>query len=220
MLKEFLLSIRLVKYGLQYKLQLALTAVFAIIGILIEWFYKGKSFLGGFYFFMSAIFIFQLIISMDTSTLIQSSSKKRSFQLRYPYIASAPFIILVYTISVIILAVNADYSSLEAIYMQSKNALGLALALFFTTIYLGLCYKYMIASSIAFVFVMIPLLSALQLPLEIYNRIFAIQLVPAIILGYVIVIGGIALSYLFARLLYRKPLSELAFKSAFSKRSK
>ena len=77
MLKDIKLGFKLLKYGYRLKLNVIMLVFFAIFGIASEIFSKGTSIIGGVYFMMSGMFTFQLIMSMDVSELIQSTSLKK-----------------------------------------------------------------------------------------------------------------------------------------------
>lgn len=78
MLKDIKLGFKLLKYGYKLKLNVIMLVFFAIFGIASEIFSKGTSIIGGVYFMMSGMFTFQLIMSMDVSELIQSTSLKKA----------------------------------------------------------------------------------------------------------------------------------------------
>jgi hypothetical protein len=80
MLKDIKLGFKLLRYGYKLKLNVIMLVFFAIFGIASEIFSKGTSIIGGVYFMMSGMFTFQLIMSMDVSELIQSTSLKKKPQ--------------------------------------------------------------------------------------------------------------------------------------------
>lgn len=217
MIKELINDIKmgfaLTKYGLKLKLQLGMAAVFFILGIVIDVNSKGSTYLGGFYIVLAGMFIFQCIISMDASTLIQSSGYKKKMQIRYPYAAVIPLVVGFYTIIVIVHGIMAQnpmdgLTAAQNYDRQVTYLFAMNLLLFATLLYFGLCYKYFIVGML--------MLFAVVFPLTIFISNFqewivnTFTLTSAIIMGYVLMAVGFAVSILLANVFYRKPLSRLA----------
>lgn len=78
MLKDIKLGFKLLRYGYKLKLNVIMLVFFAVFGIASDIMSKGTTIIGGVYFMMSGMFTFQLIMSMDVSELIQSTSLKKS----------------------------------------------------------------------------------------------------------------------------------------------
>lgn len=220
MKKDFLLAIKLMKYGLSVKLELSLGLICLIAGILIDIKSKGSTYIGGFYISLSCLFLFQLIMSMDISTLVQSSAYKRKIQVVLPYLFAVPAILLAFTL-IIILHISfihsgvEGYSASENFMIQTNYILLLSIVLGIVMIYFGFCYKYFVASSV----ILVVVISAAMLiaNTEVFRSIC--QSLPlTIVVSYLILIAGIALSCLFSALLYRKKLSRIAF-SGFNKKA-
>lgn len=77
MLKDIKLGFKLLRYGYKLKLNVIMLVFFAVFGIASDIMSKGTTIVGGIYFMMSGMFTFQLIMSMDVSELIQSTSLKK-----------------------------------------------------------------------------------------------------------------------------------------------
>ena len=77
MLKDIKLGFKLLRYGYKLKLNVIMFVFFAVIGIASDIMSKGTSIIGGVYFMMCGMFTFQLIMSMDVSELIQSTSLEK-----------------------------------------------------------------------------------------------------------------------------------------------
>ena len=82
-IKDIKMGFTLSKYGLKVKLQLGMAAFFFAIGVVVDIVSKGSSYIGGFYIILAGMFIFQCIISMDASTLIQSSGYNDDYQMHF-----------------------------------------------------------------------------------------------------------------------------------------
>lgn len=217
MLKNFIhdtkIGLTLTKYGIKAKMQFAMATLFFIIGVIVDIFSNGSSYIGGFYVVLSGMFIFQSIISIDASTLIQSSGYKKKIQVAYPYYAIIPIVTVFYTIIVIVhakmagstmggLTVEENYNR-QVVYLFAMNAL-----LFVTLVYFGVCYKYFIVGMILLLIAVLPLSMATFAEEEWICAHFTLSQV--IIIGYVLMIVGFIVSILISKLLYRKPLSKVA----------
>lgn len=88
MLKDIKLGFKLLRYGYKLKLNVIMFVFFAVIGIASDIMSKGTSIIGGVYFMMCGMFTFQLIMSMDVSELIQSTSLKKKLQIYIPVMSS------------------------------------------------------------------------------------------------------------------------------------
>lgn len=213
MKKDFLLAVKLMKYGLSVKLELALGLICLIAGIFTDIKLKGSSFIGGFYISLSFLFLFQLLLSIDVSTLVQSSAYKKKIQLVLPYLFVIPAILLTFTLTIILhIALIRrgveGYSDSENFLMQTNYILLLSIMLGIVMIYFGFCYKYFVVSTVILIFVIIAVEAIANIGM--FHRIC--QSLPlTIAVSYLILIAGIALSCLFSALLYRKKLSQVAF---------
>ena len=88
MLKDIKLGFKLLRYGYKLKLNVIMLVFFAVFGIASDIMSKGTTIIGGVYFMMSGMFTFQLIMSMDVSELIQSTSLKKKLQIYIPVMSS------------------------------------------------------------------------------------------------------------------------------------
>ena len=101
MLKDIKLGFKLLRYGYKLKLNVIMFVFFAVIGIASDIMSKGTSIIGGVYFMMCGMFTFQLIMSMDVSELIQSTSLKKKLQIYIPVLSSTVINLVVFTFLVI-----------------------------------------------------------------------------------------------------------------------
>ena len=97
MLKDIKLGFKLLRYGYKLKLNVIMFVFFAVIGIASDIMSKGTSIIGGVYFMMCGMFTFQLIMSMDVSELIQSTSLKKKLQIYIPVMSSTVINLVVFT---------------------------------------------------------------------------------------------------------------------------
>ena len=218
MINKIKTGIMLCRYGFSFKSNVAGALIFMVLGIVMQInMINGMSFLGSMYIVLSAVFMYQLICSVTISTMIQTSGYKKQLQTLIPTITSVPFMMLMYTVCVIMYYFMKSGSEEYAI----KNLLLTAIFVFFMEIYTGTAYKYfvvslgvMLVSIYAFMFnsdrimeMLMTVLSSLSL-----NSFGAV-----IVIGYVAIIVGGVLEYLLSCLFYKKPLSKMAFGAALKR---
>lgn len=218
MINKIKTGIMLCRYGFSFKSNVAGALIFMVLGIVMQTnMINGMSFLGSMYIVLSAVFMYQLICSVTISTMIQTSGYKKQLQTLIPTITSVTFMMLMYTVCVIMYYFMKSGSEEYAI----KNLLLTAIFVFFMEIYTGTAYKYfvvslgvMLVSIYAFMFnsdrIMEKLMTVLSsLSLNSFGAV--------IVIGYVAIIVGGVLEYLLSCLFYKKPLSKLAFGAALKK---
>lgn len=217
MIKDFIrdsmMGFKLAKYGLKVKMQIGMALLFFTLGVVIDVMSRGASYLGGFYIVLAGMFVFQCIISMDASTLIQSSGYKRKIQVSYPYYAVIPLVLLFYTILAVAHGIMAgmpmdgltaaENYDRQILYFFSMNTL-----LFAMLVYFGLCYKYFILGMIVLMAAVFPLSMGFYKYEALIISTFSLSGV--IIMGYILIIVGFAISILISKALYRKEMSRLA----------
>lgn len=218
MINKIKTGIMLCRYGFSFKSNVAGALIFMVLGIVMQInMINGMSFLGSMYIVLSAVFMYQLICSVTISTMIQTSGYKKQLQTLIPTITSVPFMMLMYTVCVIMYYFMKSGSEEYAI----RNLLLTAIFVFFMEIYTGTAYKYfvvsmgvMLVSIYAFMFnsdrIMEKLMTVLSsLSLNSFGAV--------IVIGYVAIIVGGVLEYLLSCLFYKKPLSKMAFGAALKR---
>lgn len=208
MLKDIKLGFKLLKYGYKLKLNVIMLVFFAIFGIASEIFSKGTSIIGGVYFMMSGMFTFQLIMSMDVSELIQSTSLKKKLQIYIPVLASTVINLILFTIFVVervVLIQMGVADKTQIIYTLFM----LDVILLITYLYTSICYKYFV---LGFILFMVMFMAAFM---GFADTIAALGLPVIALFGYIAIFVGGALEILIGELLYKKPLSEFAFRGFF-----
>lgn len=190
--------------------------VILALGIVAEISSKGTSFLGGFYLMMTGMFAYQLIMSMDISEMVQSSAAKRKLQVGLPVVASTVVYLASYTfllVERVILIYQNPQSKEELLYTL------FTILLIMITVYIfsSICYKYFVAGFILFLILFIAVDTGAVI---LWNNgigawLCQIGLGWLAVLGYAVVLLGGGIEYLLGSLLYRKPLSEFAFRGIF-----
>lgn len=208
------LGLRLLKYGFRPKMNLGFCAFFILLGLVVEILSKGEEFLGVFYMLMSSIYAFQMIISMDISTMVQTSRMKYALQTSIPVITSAIISLAIYTVIVIerLLFVRSGMANVEEV---TASLFAAVIMMSLTLLYTGFCYKY-------FVFAMVLLCFSAPVFLIVTNVIFSrgiltITLGNVIPIGYACILIGALGEYLLCRIFYKKDISNFAFRGIFSK---
>ena len=210
MLKDIKLGFKLLRYGYKLKLNVIMLVFFAIFGIASEIFSKGTSIIGGVYFMMSGMFTFQLIMSMDVSELIQSTSLKKKLQIYIPVLASTVIIFVVERVVLIQMGVADKTQIIYTLFM-------LDVILLITYLYTSICYKYFVLGFILFMVAFMAAFMALDNTafMGFADTIAALGLPVIALFGYIAIFVGGALEILIGELLYKKPLSEFAFRGFF-----
>lgn len=213
MFKQIKFGLSLVKYGFKLKSNIAMLVFFLIIGFIMEIASKGTNLIGGVYFMLIGLFAFQLIMSLTLSNFIQTSPAKKRLQITIPTETSTLIYLVIFTLLLI------ERVILIRIYPELQDEI--CCTLFSTIIFLliaiaysGICYKYFIVATVIFVasiFTLFPCFDFL------YNNIIGnfdlnVRLLVIGIIGYVAIILGGFIEYGLGCLLYKKPLSEFAFK--------
>ena len=106
-------------------------------------------FRSGVYFMMCGMFTFQLIMSMDVSELIQSTSLKKKLQIYIPVMSSTVINLVVFTFLVIervILIQNSVADKKQLIF----TLFTLDVVLLTVYLYTSICYKYYVLGFIIF----------------------------------------------------------------------
>ena len=204
------------KYGYRIKMNVIFMLVILAVGIVVEITSEGTSFLGGFYLMLTGMFAYQMIISMDISEMVQTSAMKRGLQVDLPVVASTVVYLAFYTfllVERVILIHQNPQAKEEALYTLFAIVLMMVAIYVFTAI----CYKYFVAGFILFLILFIGVDTGAVI---LWNNgigawLCQIGLGWLAVLGYAVVLLGGGLEYLLGSLLYRKPLSEFAFRGIF-----
>lgn len=210
------MGFRLMKYGYRIKMNVIFMLVILVVGIIVEITSEGTSFLGGFYLMLTGMFAYQLIMSMDISEMVQSSAAKRKLQVGLPVVASTVVYLASYTfllVERVILIHQNPQSKEELLYTL------FIILLIMITVYIfsSICYKYFVAGFILFLILFIGVDTGAVI---LWNNgigawLCQIGLGWLAVLGYAVVLLGGGIEYLLGSLLYRKPLSEFAFRGIF-----
>jgi hypothetical protein len=213
MINQIKLGIKLWKYASCAKSQVVCAILFFLLGVMVEIGDQGTGVIGGYYIVLSSVFITQLIVSVDFSTMVQASPYKKKLQTSIPVLVSTPVMLVTYTLLVLFdlyffQAATEDESRLEI----KSGLLVIGVLLCLTSIYMGICYKYFLASMVGLCVVIAPIAGiGANLDTGFVEHIPMVAIVAA---GYALTLLGQFLAYLLSRLAYRKDLSKYAFGAA------
>ena len=204
------------KYGYKIKMNVIMMVVILAFGIVAEISSKGTSFLGGFYLMMTGMFAYQLIMSMDISEMVQSSAAKRKLQVGLPVVASTVVYLASYTFLLVerVILIHQNPQSKEELLYTLFTILLIMITVY---IFSSICYKYFVAGFILFLisFIGVDTGAVILWNNGIGAWLCQIGLGWLAVLGYAVVLLGGGIEYLLGSLLYRKPLSEFAFRGIF-----
>lgn len=216
MLKGLKMGFQLMKYGYKIKMNVIMMIVILAFGIVAEISSKGTSFLGGFYLMMTGMFAYQLIMSMDISEMVQSSAAKRKLQVGLPVVASTVVYLASYTFLLVerVILIHQNPQSKEELLYTLFTILLIMITVY---IFSSICYKYFVAGFILFLILFIGVDTGAVI---LWNNGIGVWLCQIglgwlAVLGYAVVLLGGGIEYLLGSLLYRKPLSEFAFRGIF-----
>ena len=213
-INDFILGMKLIRYGFRPKMNLGLCLFFIIIGVAVEIGSKGTEFLGIFYMLLSGLYAFQMIISMDISTFVQTSKMKRALQTSVPIITGAMVSLTVYTFIVIERLILASIYPEESVAII--NSLFMAILLVgITLIYEGICYKFFGLATGIMIVAVFGVIGFCNIVLKDASVPISTGAIVAIGYGVIVVFGIIA--YLLCRALYKVNLSKFAFKGILGK---
>lgn len=221
-INDFKLGLKLIRYGFRPTMNLIMCILFVTIGFVVEICSGGETFLGIFYMLLSSVFAFQMIISMDISTMVQTSRMKRALQTSVPTISATLISLITYTVIVIerliLISINPEN---EKAYMGS---LFMAIILMIITlVYTGVCYKYFVIATAVMMVSIYSMLFVAQFVGEIASNDFgwAVLLdIPGwaiIAFGYVSIAITSVITYYLCRFFYKAELSKFAFRGIFGK---
>jgi hypothetical protein len=171
------------------------------------------SYLGGLYIVMGGMFGYQIFISLDVSTLVQTSPYKRKLQTSIPLLSMAPLVYLTYTIIAVVWGCRG--SDMVGAPFGLLLLAGTASILI---VYLAVVYKFFWIMILMFAIVFGVGTGAgmsagqgagmTQLPFG-YPA--------AVLLGYVMITAAHFLAYGISLLLYKREFSKYAFGAAMRK---
>lgn len=217
MLHDIKLGFQLLKYGYKLKTNLLMLLLFLAIGTAVEIVSKGSNVIGGFYYLLTGLFVYQLIISMDISEYVQTSPLKRKLQITIPIVSSS----IVYFVLYVLLLIERIVLIKMMPEMEGQllnSFIMIMIYLFFASAYQGLCYKFFASSTIGFVVLVMGITTVQSIMIRKSGVFVLVELgfAKIALICFGLLVLGIVLEYVLSAALYKKPLSKIAF-SGFMK---
>ena len=216
MLKEIRLGFKLLRYGYRLKFNVACMLVIFLIGLISEIVTKGTSFIGGAYFMICSMFAFQFVCSVCLSEYIQSTGVKKKLSVDVPVILHAVLSLVTLVIIIIERSILIQmYPANEAVVVKMFIMVVAFNAI--THIYTGICYKYFVAGVFIFIAMFMGIMMFFNYAM--LGPRATIYITHGMgfyaVIALVVTIVAIAIEYILCSLLYKKPLSDYAFKGIF-----
>ena len=216
MLKDIKLGFKLLRYGYKLKLNVIMLVFFAVFGIAKDIIIKGTTIIGCVYFMMSGMFTFQLIMSMDVSELIQSTSLKKKLQIYIPVMSSTVINLVIFTFLVVERVILIQYGVADKTQLI-YTLFTIDVVLFVVYLYTSICYKYYVLGFIVFMVLFMCVFTVFSgaafVPVS--NAVFNVCLPGGGFVRFFGIFAWGAVEILIGELLYKKPLSEFAFRGFF-----
>ena len=206
MIKNYKLGLKLLKYSYGIKQCVLIALLFFVIGLLL-FMVNSSGFLGPLYLGMSAIYITQLLNTLNISSLVQSSSRKKALQTSIPVLVGLPVYLLAYGLTVVV-----EMLLLHTGKTQVQDIVGtlilVGLMEMWLLAYCGLAYKWFYASVIMFfgAALFVPSFQYLMEEMVLPH----VSLWEAAVIGLMEILTGGCLQYLISRLTYRLPIARAA----------
>lgn len=212
-MKDTIKFLKLCKYSFKFKTNIIFLIIFFVIGLINEIVTKGTQYLGGFYIVLTSIYLFQFVMSLSMSDMIQSSSIGRRIQLDMPVKLNGILSIVLYTL-LIIFRLSMARIHPENIRDNTSSLLMIDIMFFILFIYTGFVYKYFLVSVLIFCFTFVFITTGMNImnSLDLFTKV---SLTEVVIFGYIVIFIGAILQYLICRLLIRVPISQRAFRGVF-----
>lgn len=192
-----------------------MAGLFLLLGIIFEFASIGTQMIGSFYIVLSGMFLYQMIMSSDISTLVQASPYKKKIQCHYPMIAVIPWMFITLTI---VLGIHYAFSLKDQTepQRQCRTLVVLGLCIFFMLVYFGVAYKFFVSAT---VFLVVSIMVVMVGTNTLFTMDNPIELTFAgcAVFDYICAILGCVLCKILTEVFYKKDLSRLAFRGLIKK---
>ena len=215
-MNDFRRGWKLMRYTYGIRSNCIQAGVFLLMGIVFM-FTEGDGYfgmMGGFFWITITILPVQLIFTLGVADLVNVSPMRKKMQTIFPVAVNLICMTVVYLAELAICAVRLCVSP-EKAEQVGRSVILLAVMMALVMVYLGVCYKYFVVSTLFIVPTMI-LWMQMQSPAKnqaFVNFLFRYRELPlgmAAAIGFGILIVGALAEYLLTLLFYRAPLSKVA----------
>ena len=223
-MKNFIKAMKMLRYGLQVKTMLILSVAFFMFGLVFEFTLSSidyNNITSGLYLAISGVYVYQIMLTSSVSSLVQTSSMKHGLQTIYPAVFTLMTSLFTFTVFVVIRVVRINNMGDDFSLPFAKGILSTAFLLGLLLAYMGLCYKQFILSLIILCIGVAVILFTGYAGRMVKMLDFAndLSLGMIVCLGYLIVLAGWILCWLFSILLYRRPIDFLSVRAALRQAS-
>ena len=210
-MKELVNAYKIVQYGTKIGMQFGMALLFLALGIVLEFLTRGTQSVGSFYIVLSGMFLYQMIVSSDISTLVQSSPYKKKIQCTYPLLAVIPWIVVTLAIVCGLHCYFAATSGPDGYIEQGQQLIILGLCIFILMVYFGIAYKYFITATVVMIIFVMAVMFVVTGAYS--NEYFvAPSLGFCVAFAWIAAVLGFVCCKVLTNLLYKKDLSKLAFR--------
>ena len=207
-MKDFVKYIKMMRYALQFKMIIILSALFFVFGIIFEIAGMGATdssySLPALYLALTGMYFYQMVFSCTVSKMVQASPMKKKLQVTGPILITFISSLIVFAVYVALRLIKITPEFLydnNVTYPRAYSTIpfmAVWIFIFLTIIgILGFSFKTEI-----FIRMSENLIGADNSPLMI------------IIVSLAIIIAGAVIGYILSLLLYKKPISEMAVRYA------
>lgn len=219
MIKDFVLAVKMTKYGLQKKAMSVLAAFFIIMGIFFEMFAGNTgSGIGGFYLSIIPTYFIQLMISPVITAAVSSSPKSGVLTTKAPAVAysvMATAMYLIYAICKTIRIYAFGTVTNESMPGEIATLFVVAFLAVFLGIYNGFVYKKYILSVIVMALILFPTIFVVMRGVTVKSFININYFVGVAIGLVVTALSGVAM-YFSSKAVYRCKFDPRTLKSAIA----
>lgn len=154
MINDLKLGFKVLKYAHAVKSTLVLGGIMVLIGIALCILNVAveNSFPGGYFIMITALFLLQLLYSVNMSNLVQASPMKKRLQTSVPAVIGTFCMLMGYLLTVLTEGIVAYFGPEEINYICGQ-ILFTMVVMGVIMLYTGICYKYFVVATVMFILV-------------------------------------------------------------------
>ena len=217
MINDFKLGLKIIKYGLNFKVSVIVSVLMLVLGCLMDAAIP-ESPINGIYVGMVGMLIVQLICAVSVSTMVQSSSRKRQLQTSVPAIVCGVYMLFGNTISIIsrFVGLQLRFASPD-IEVLDWGLSDIANGILFNALLMAIIALYMVGATKAFwqatvCFIIIYLVYFFFSISTFMEEIpFSMSIEAAVVISYLMIIVASVLIYMLFLAMYKRDFSKQTF---------
>lgn len=210
MIKQFKMSVKLVRYAFGIKQGIGFGILFTIIGVLCSVLPSEIGAIGEFFLMMIGLWVTQVFYSLGVSNLIQTSKWKKAVETSMPAILSLAGYIIAYIVCFLLKIPRLLEGEEQELMNISAELIAAGFIAFFIMAYSGIAYKLFVVGTILFAgsFIGMGTISGIA---RVFGWTLSIPSVgAAVLIGFAEIVAGALVQYGLSCLLYKYPLSKHA----------